>query len=119
MGEIMKTYDVTIKMEVTKTYRVEAEDDEEAVNGAYDICTAAHEPEVPVDFYIESVVDVQDVQFYTGLTLYGQDQIVTNPDHDERFYAKTGPFKTRAAAQYMIDNPMIQTVSEVEEAMKL
>jgi len=115
----MKTYDVTIKMEVTKTYRVEAEDDEEAVNVAYDICTAAHEPEVPEDHYSENVEDVQDIQFYVGHTKTGPAEIVTDPFRDERFFAKTGPFKTRAAAQYMIDNPMIQTVSEVEEAMKL
>ena len=112
----MKTYEVKIITVTIKTYQVEAEDESAAEDKVYPIAPMGCSPRIDHD---PDELYVHVVQFYVGHTKTGPSQIVTDEFRDERFFAKTGPFKTRAAAQYMIDNPMIQTVSEVEEAMKL
>ena len=115
----MKTYDVAVKLTIIKTYQVEAADLSEAEGIVDDHLIDEDLAKIDNFRCSTTFLGTSEVQFYVGHTKTGPSQIVTDEFRDERFYAKTGPFKTRAAAQYMIDNPMIQTVSEVEEAMKL
>ena len=54
----MPEFAVKIRMVVTKTYVVEADNEEAAIEWAYAISTAQHEDDIEEDFS-EEVVDVQ------------------------------------------------------------
>jgi hypothetical protein len=53
-GEPMKEYDVTIKAVVTKTYRVEAENEEEATETAHQLFTVIND-DTPEDYEQDTV----------------------------------------------------------------
>jgi hypothetical protein len=57
----MKTYKVTIRMTVTKTYEVEAEDEQEARDDASVNASPQHEAGVPED-YDQEILEVEEVK---------------------------------------------------------
>ena len=57
---MMKTYEVTIRATITKTYTIEASDNDEAANIAYEIFDIHNEPNVPED-YKQEIIDSCEV----------------------------------------------------------
>lgn len=56
----MKTYDVTIAARVTKTYRVSAEDAEQAHEAAWDIFSVV--PDEAEEHYEQETLDINEIE---------------------------------------------------------
>ena len=59
MSEI-KTFDVTIKTAITKTFRVEAADEDAACDTAHERCSALHR--YASEDYVQEVEDIEEVE---------------------------------------------------------
>ncbi len=57
----MKTYDVIIRATITKTYRVEANDETEADETAHSIFDCLTEPGIPEN-YEEDTLEIEEVK---------------------------------------------------------
>ena len=55
----MKTYEVTIRATITKTYTIEAEDVATAELAAHEVFIATNEPDVPEN-YEQETIDVSE-----------------------------------------------------------
>jgi len=56
----MKTYEVTIRATITKTYTIEASDNDEAANIVYEIFDIHNEPDVPEN-YEQEILESREV----------------------------------------------------------